>query len=90
MLMQHVLKSVLYPTVQHGVNRLMDQQRSTQSVQNFNRFFRLLGCVAGDPDIESFSLADDLVESTHCFFQRSIRVKTMGVENIDVIKAHAF
>src|SRR5690625_1581025 len=67
----------------------MNKQRGTQLAQNFNRLGSPLGGVRRNPGIERLPGAHGLVKGTHGFFQIRVWIKTMRVENIDVVDAHA-
>ena len=69
------------PAIQHRITRLMDQARHTMFFQYGKCFFRLSGSVIRYPDIQGFSLADDVSQCSHRFFDRRLWVRTMRIEN---------
>lgn len=72
------------PAIQHRITRLMDQARHTMFFQYGKCFFRLSGSVIRYPDIQGFSLADDISQCSHRFFDRRLWVRTMRIENIHI------
>ena len=52
--------------------------------------FGLVGRVSGKPHVKRLALAHDVHQSLHRFFQRCLRVVTMGIEHVHVIQAHTY
>ena len=66
----------------------MDQARHTMFFQYGKCFFRLSGSVIRYPDIQGFSLADDISQCSHRFFDWRLWVRTMRIENIHIFQSH--
>src|SRR6188474_1733907 len=69
--------------------RLMDQARRAQLGQDFCSAPRHFWIIGGDAYIKSLALSDSGVERAHRFFERSVRIWTVAVEDVDVIQPHA-
>jgi hypothetical protein len=48
-------------------------------------FSKLLSTPLTGTPVEGFSLIDELVESTNCFFDRNLRVRAMSKYNINIV-----
>ena len=66
----------------------MDQQRRSQPSKDGGRLFGALGRVRRDAHVQRLALADGGVERAHGLFQRRLGVKSMRVEDVDVLEAH--
>ena len=69
---------------------LVQNEGAAQILKNPACFYHGLSVVIGKSGIESLSAFDSLVESAHAFFQGSLRVHPVVVENVHVIQIHPF
>ena len=87
---ERVLEAVaLHPAVDHVVARLVDDERGAEVVQDRRRLPGLLGVVGGDAGVERAAGADGGVEGAHRLLERRVGVEAVGVEDVDVVEAHA-
>ncbi|MNW57814.1 hypothetical protein D3C74_356440 [compost metagenome] len=64
----------------------MDQQRRAEAGQNTDSLHGLLRRIIGQPDIQRLAGTDRCIQSTHCFFQRRLRVRPVRIKNIHIIQ----
>ncbi|MNK50277.1 hypothetical protein D3C87_691520 [compost metagenome] len=68
----------------------MNKKRSAELFENGNCLCGLFSRIAGDPGIQSFAGAHDMIERHHRFLKWCIRVKSMRIKNIHIVKPHPF
>ncbi len=81
---------ILDPAVDHRIARLMDQTGRAQLPENVGCFAGTLGIIAGNSGIERTAGADNVIERLHGLFKRRFGIETMRIEDVDIIKPHAF
>ena len=86
---QHIRQTVFNPPVQHVVPRLVNQKGRAERTQNVNGLSGLVGIVIGDADIQGLSAAHDVIQSTHGLLNGGVRIGTMMIENVHIVKVHA-
>ena len=89
LLTQHVGQAILDPSVEHVVARLVDEHRRAHFAQRFDGDPRLLGAVIGDADVERLAAAHDLIQRAHRLLDRRFRIRTVMIEDVDVVEVHA-
>ena len=89
LLTQHVGQAILDPPVEHVVARLVDEHRRAHFAQRFDGDPRLLGAVIGDADVERLAAAHDLIQRAHRLLDRRFRIRTVMIEDVDVVEVHA-
>ena len=67
----------------------MNQAGSAQLAQDFDSRRSLCRVVVRDAGVERLAAAHCLVQRAHGFFNGRIGIGAMGVEDIDVLQAHA-
>ena len=82
-------QSVLDPSVEHVVARLMDEHRRAELPERIDGNARLLGAVIGDADVERLAAAHDLVKRAHRLLDGGIRIGAVVVEDVDIVEVHA-
>ena len=88
-LAERVQKTALDPAVQHGVRRLMDEERRAEVAQDPVRLLRLGGGVRRDAGVERFALPHGCVERAHRLLERRVGIEAVRVEDVDVVEPHA-
>ena len=86
--LQLVEEVLLDPAVQHGVRRLVDQQRSAEVARDLGGLAGVLGGVGGDPDVQRPAGAHGGVQRADRLLQRGLGVVAVAVEDVDVVQAH--
>ena len=82
-------QTIFDPAIEHGVRRLMNEQRDAHLLENACGFARTVRIVRRDADVERFALVHGRGERADGFFERAVLPRTVRVEDVDVVEAHA-
>ena len=85
---QGVEQTVVFdPSIQQRVGRLVNQQRNAEVGQDFRGSKGACRPVGGNADIQRLALGNGGGQRTHGFFNRRIRVRSVVVEDVDIVQA---
>ena len=87
---QHIEQTLLHPTVQHRITRLMNQTRRAQFAQHVDRLRSQRRRIIRQTDVQRLTLPHHQIQRTHGFVQRRVGIGAMMVKNIHIIQPHAF
>ena len=72
---------------EHIVSDLAGDDRRQVQLGGQSRSFREQCCrIIAQPHVERFPLPHSLIECAQCFFQRRLRIRTVGIENIHMVE----
>ncbi len=86
---QHIEQPVFNPARKHGVLWLMNQAGRAQCPQDLRGNRGLRRIVIRNSRIKRVAGTHSLVQCAHGFFNGRVGVRTMRVEDIDILQAHA-
>ena len=82
-------QAFLNPAIEHGVGRLVNEQRDAHALENLRGLARAVGTVRGDADVERLALMHGGDQRAHGLFERAIVPGAVRVKDVDVVEAHA-
>ena len=86
--LEDVEQPALDPPVEHGVRRLVDQQRRAQRAQDGGGVPGPFRRVGRDARVQGLARPDGGVERAHGLFQRGVGVEAVAVEDVHVLHPH--